>query len=96
LRSEAQQARKSLRLAYEPLGEHEKRREASLTRGHVADALRLYLPLLLIGAAAGLIHLLARRARDPRRRRLYDIAWILLLLAGAPVWLFVAAALRWI
>jgi hypothetical protein len=39
---------------------------------------------------------LARRARDPRRRRLYDIVWILILLAGAPVWLFLAAALRWI
>ncbi len=66
-------------------------------RGHaLAYALRLYLPLLLIGAAAGCVHMLGRRSADPRRRRLYDIFWILILLAGAPVWLFVAAALGWI
>jgi hypothetical protein len=51
-------------------------------------------PLLLLGVAAGVLHALARRAGDPRRRRAYDIAWILTLLAGGPVWLFVAAALK--
>jgi hypothetical protein len=62
----------------------------------LAYALRLYLPLFLIGAGAGLLHLLGRRSAEPRRRRLFDILWILLLLAGAPLWLFVAAALGWI
>ena len=65
-------------------------------KAHLAYALRLYLPLFLIGAAAGFVHLLGRRSRVPRRRRLLDIAWILILLAGAPLWLFVAAALGWI
>jgi hypothetical protein len=65
--------------------------------GHaLAYALRLYLPLFLIGVAAGFIHLLGRRSADRRRRRLCDIAWILLLLGGAPLWLFLAAALGWI
>ena len=62
----------------------------------LAFALRLYLPLFLIGVAAGLVHLLGRRSRDPKRRRLLDIVWILILLAGAPLWLFLAAALGWI
>ncbi len=66
-------------------------------KGHgLAYALRLYLPLFLIGVAAGLVHLAGRRSADPRRRRLLDALWILLLLAGAPLWLFVAAALGWI
>ena len=66
-------------------------------KGHaLAYALRLYLPLLLIGATAGLVHLLGRRSVDRRRRRLCDIVWILILLAGAPVWLFIAAALGWV
>ena len=58
--------------------------------------MRLYLPLLLLGATAGFVQVLGRRSADPRRRRLYDIIWILILLVGAPVWLFVAAALGWI
>lgn len=66
-------------------------------RAHtLAYALRLYLPLFLIGVTAGFVHLLGRRSRDPRRRRLLDITWILILLAGAPLWLFVAAALGWL
>jgi hypothetical protein len=62
----------------------------------LAFALRLYLPLLLLGVGAGLMQLLGRRSPDPRRRRFMDIGWILLLLAGAPLWLFVAAALGWL
>ncbi len=62
----------------------------------LAHALRLYLPLFLIGVTAGFVHLLGRRSADRRRRRLCDILWILLLLAGAPAWLFLAAALGWI
>jgi hypothetical protein len=61
-----------------------------------AGHLRVYLPLLALGAAAGLLHALARRSPDPRRRRLLDILWIMTLLAGAPAWLFLAVALRWL
>ena len=59
-------------------------------------ALALYLPLLLLGGAAGLVHALAWRSPDPRRRRALDLGWILLLLLGAPVWLFTATALGWL
>ena len=59
------------------------------------DALRIYLPLLLLGAAAGLVHSVGRRAATPQRRRLYQIVWILTLLVGAPVWLLVATVLGW-
>jgi hypothetical protein len=59
-------------------------------------ALALYLPLLLLGGAAGLVQALARRSPDPRRRRALDFTWILLLLLGAPAWLFAAAALGWL
>jgi len=66
-------------------------------KGHIlAYTLRLYLPLFLIGTAAGVVHLVGRRSRDPLRRRLFDIVWILILLAGAPLWLFLAAAMGWI
>jgi hypothetical protein len=54
----------------------------------------LVAPLLLLGVVAGVLHALARHPPDPRRRRSYDIAWILTLLVGGPVWLFVAAALH--
>ena len=56
-------------------------------------ALALYLPLLAVGGAAGLVQALARRSPDRRRRRALDLAWILLLLLGAPAWLLAAAAL---
>jgi hypothetical protein len=65
-----------------------------VTGSPVVRQLVLYGPLVLLGIAAGVLHAAGRRARDPRRRRLYDIAWILTLLAGAPLWFFVAAALR--
>jgi hypothetical protein len=59
-------------------------------------ALRIYLPLLLLGACAGLVHAIGQRATTPRRRRAFQITWILMILLGAPLWLFVAAALGWI
>ena len=62
----------------------------------MAHVVRLYLPLLLLGAAAGVIQVLGRRSATPARRRLWQIVWILLLLAGAPLYLFVAASLGWI
>jgi hypothetical protein len=56
----------------------------------------MYLPLLLLGAGAGLVHSLGRRATTSTSRRAYQIAWILMILVGAPLWLLVAAALGWI
>ena len=55
----------------------------------------LYGPLLLLGFAAGIVRALARRPDlpTPRRRRL-QVAWVLLLLVGAPLWLVLAAVLR--
>jgi len=69
---------------------------ALLAVAHLSQQLRLYLPLLVVGALAGLLYTLSRRAADPRRRILYQLAWILVLLAGGPLWLFTAAALGWI
>ena len=57
--------------------------------------LRIYLPLLLLGAAAGFVYTLALRAPLGQRRRALQITWILMILAGAPAWLFVATALGW-
>lgn len=52
-------------------------------------------PLLLLGFAAGALRALARRpGLAPGRRRALQAGWVLLLLAGAPVWLLLAAALR--
>lgn len=56
--------------------------------------LRVLLPLLLVGFAAGGLRALAHRAREPATRRLLTFSWIALLLFGAPLWLFFAAALR--
>lgn len=51
-------------------------------------------PLLLLGFAAGLLRALARRPdASPRRRRALSAAWVLLLLAGAPLWLILASLL---
>ncbi len=58
-------------------------------------ALLLGLPLLLLGAASGALRVLARQPGvAPRRRRALQAAWVLILLAGVPLWLVLAAALR--
>jgi hypothetical protein len=55
----------------------------------------LLAPLLVIGLAAGAIRALALRPGAPRaRRRALQALWVFLLLAGAPLWLVAAAALR--
>jgi hypothetical protein len=55
----------------------------------------LLAPLLAVGFAAGAIRALAQRPGvPPRRRRALQAAWVLVLLAGAPLWLVLAAALR--
>lgn len=51
-------------------------------------------PLLAIGFAAGALRALAQRpGAGPRRRRALQAAWVALLLAGAPLWLVLAAVL---
>jgi hypothetical protein len=55
----------------------------------------LLLPLLALGFAAGALRAFAQRPGLPeRRRRALSAAWVLLLLAGAPLWLLLATALR--
>jgi hypothetical protein len=52
-------------------------------------------PLLLLGFAAGVVRALAQRPDlAPAGRRRLQIAWVLLLLVGAPVWLVLSAVLR--
>ena len=62
------------------------------------DALHLVLflaPLLAIGFLAGALRALAQRpGGSPRRRRFLSAIWVLLLLAGAPLWLLLATALH--
>jgi hypothetical protein len=51
-------------------------------------------PLLVLGFAAGVLRALSLRPGvPPARRRALNAAWVLLLLAGGPAWLFLAAAL---
>jgi hypothetical protein len=66
-----------------------------VSRLSVGSALLLGLPLLLLGVASGALRALARQpALSPRRRRVYQAGWVLLLLAGVPLWLVLAAVLR--
>ncbi|WP_242355287.1 hypothetical protein [Anaeromyxobacter sp. SG64] len=51
-------------------------------------------PLFLLGFGAGALRALASRpGTNDRRRRALQAAWVLLLLGGTPLWLFLAAAL---
>lgn len=55
----------------------------------------VYGPLLLLGLVAGALRALGQRPGIPASaRRAYGIGWVLLLLLGAPAWLFLAATLR--
>ena len=66
-----------------------------MTRLDLRAALLLGVPLLLLGAAAGALRALARApGLARRRRRALQAAWVLVLLAGVPLWLVLAAALR--
>lgn len=57
--------------------------------------LAVYGPLLLIGLGSGALRALGQRQGLPgSRRRAFGIGWVLLLLLGAPFWLFLAATLR--
>jgi hypothetical protein len=57
-------------------------------------SLRVLLPLLLVGFAAGALRAAAMRVRGTAARRLLTFGWVALLLVGAPLWLFLAATLR--
>jgi hypothetical protein len=60
-----------------------------------ASWLLLLGPLVLLGFVAGALRALALRpGLAPSRRRALAASWVLLLLVGAPLWLFLAAALR--
>jgi hypothetical protein len=66
-----------------------------LPRLDLRSALLLGLPLVLLGAASGALRVLARQPTlEPRRRRALQAAWVLILLAGVPLWLVLAAALH--
>jgi hypothetical protein len=61
----------------------------------VSRLLLLGAPLLLLGVASGALRALGRRPDlTPRHRRALQAGWVLLLLAGVPLWLVLAAALR--
>lgn len=54
----------------------------------------LLAPILVIGFAAGALRAVALRVEAPAsRRRGLHAAWVLLLLAGVPLWLVLAAVL---
>jgi len=63
-----------------------------------SDPIRLALlavPVVALGFGAGALRALGRReGLPPRRRRLYQAAWVLLLLVGGPLWLVLAALLK--
>ena len=66
-----------------------------MSRFTLGSALVLGLPLLVLGAASGALRVLAQQpAITQRRRRTYQAGWVLLLLAGVPLWLVAAAVLR--
>ena len=66
-----------------------------MSRITLGSALLLGLPLLVLGAASGALRVLSQQpALEPRRRRAYQVGWVLLLLAGVPAWLVLAAVLR--
>ncbi len=60
------------------------------------DLVRVVLPLLALGFAAGGLRAAARRARAPAVQRLLLFSWIALLLFGVPLWLFFAATIGWL
>lgn len=59
----------------------------------LATLAALLAPVVLIGFVAGALRALAQRTAAPRRRRSLQAAWVLLLLAGVPLWLVLAAVL---
>jgi hypothetical protein len=49
-------------------------------------------PFVLLGFLAGALYTMSRRpGLAEKTRRLYAILWVLVLLVGGPLWLFLAA-----
>ena len=66
-----------------------------MNRLDLRSDLLLGVPLVLLGAASGALRALARQpSLAPGRRRAYQAGWVLVLLAGVPLWLVLAAVLR--
>lgn len=62
--------------------------------GSPASLVPLVAPLFLVGFGAGALRALSRRPDlSPGRRRALQAGWMLLLLAGTPLWLVLAAVL---
>ena len=61
--------------------------------GSAGHLLALYGPLAVIGFVAAVLRAWSLRAADPKRKRLFNAAWILLILVGGPIWIFLAATL---
>jgi hypothetical protein len=62
--------------------------------GSPASLVLLVAPLLLIGFGAGALRALSQRPDlAPGRRRSLQAGWVVLLLAGTPLWLLLAAVL---
>jgi len=59
----------------------------------LSQLLWLVVPLAGLAFAAGALRSLGLRQPDPRRARLLQALWLALLLAGAPAWILLAAAL---
>jgi len=59
----------------------------------LSQLLWLVVPLGLLAWTAGALRALGRRQAEPRRARLFQALWVVLLLCGAPLWILVAAAL---
>ncbi len=65
-----------------------------MTGSGAVHQLLLFGPLLVVGFAAGLLRALARHPGLPeKRRRLFGALWVVTLLVGAPLWLFLAVTL---
>jgi hypothetical protein len=73
-----------------------RRRQPACVAAMKLDLLRVVLPLLLVGFAAGGLRAAAQRARDPAAQRVLMFSWIALLLFGVPLWLFLAATIGWL
>jgi hypothetical protein len=67
-----------------------------VTASPLLHALRVYGPLLALGALAGALQASTRRAATARGRRALQATWMGIVLVGAPAWLLVAAALGWL
>lgn len=59
----------------------------------LSQLLWLIAPLGLLAWVAGALRALGLRQAEPRRARLLQALWVVLLLCGTPLWILVAVAL---